>query len=117
MIVKDEESIEQALQMLAAEGTVRYSDQYSYIIITTPETLEYQCQRALARDDIAIVVPRGRESEMEDHTQALTRVKKQRAEEEKKKIREWVKEHPELATASAEEVPKIVKQIRKGETK
>jgi len=115
MIVHDVESIEQALQMLAAspEG-VRYSDQYSYIIITTPETLEYQCLSALARDDIAIVVSRGHESEMEGHTAALTRIKRQRVREEKRKIKEWIREHPELAKASAEEMPKIVKRIRRG---
>ena len=118
MVVKDESTLEEALQMLesSSEG-VRYSDAYSYIVITTPETLELQCRRALARNSIAIVVPRGREHEMESHAQELPRVRKQRAEEEKGKIKGWVKEHPELAKASAEEIPKIMKQIRRKEAK
>jgi len=115
MIVNDEETLEEALQMIQAEGKVRYIDQFSYIIITTPETLEYQCQHALERGDIAVVHPLGAEGE--SYTLALARVKKQRAGEEKRKIREWVREHPEIAEAPAEEIPKIVKRIRRERTK
>ena len=95
MIVHDESTVEEALQMLAAspEG-VRYSDQFAYIIITTPGTLEGQCSRALARNDIAIVAPHGRESEMENYNRELPKVRKWRAKEEKRKIKEWVEEHP-----------------------
>jgi len=113
MIVRDEESIEQALQTLSVEGAVRYSDAFSYIIITTSETLEAQCRSALARNDVAIVVPRGQESEMEDYARTLTIVRKQRAVEEKREIRGWVKEHPELFSVPAEEIPRIVKRMRK----
>ena len=113
MIVNDEETIEEALQMIQAEGQVRYSDKYVYVIITTPETLEYQCRKALERGDIAIVHPLGTEGE--NCTQALAKVKKQRAAEEKKRIREWVREHPEIAEASAEDIPKVVKRMRKEE--
>ena len=94
MIVKDEETLEGALQLLGSEGPVRYNDQYAYIIITTPETLELQCRRALARNDIAVVVSRGREQEMEEYSPNLRRIRKERAEEEKKKIKEWAEEHP-----------------------
>jgi len=118
VIVHNAETIEQALQMLASspEG-VRYSDQYAYVIIMALETLEYQCQRALARNDIAVVVPRGHEDEMEVHSSELLRIRKRRREEEKKQIKEWMREHPEIAKASAEDVPKIVRQLRKGEVK
>ena len=113
MVVHDEETLEEALLMVRSEGPVRYIDQFTYIIITTLETLEYQCQKALERGDIAVVYPIGAEGE--DYTQALARVKKQRALEEKKKIRDWLKEHPEIAKASAEDIPKIVKRILKSE--
>ena len=96
MIVHNEETLVEALQMIESQGAVRYSDEYAYIIITTPETLELQCRRALARNSIAIVVPRGHESEMEDHTTNLRVIKKRRAMEEKKMIKEWVREHPEV---------------------
>ena len=115
MIVHDEETLEQVLQMARAEGAVRYSDAYAYTVITTPETLEYQCTKALERGDIAIVHPL--DVEGEDYTQALAKVKKQRIIDEKKRIREWVKEHPEIAEAPAEEIPKIVRRMRKKETK
>jgi len=115
MIVHNEETLEEALQMVRAEGSVRYSDRYAYIIITSPETLEYLSRKALRRGDVAVVHPLGAEGE--SHTQALAKVKKQRVAEEKKKIREWVKEHPEIAEASAENIPKLVRQIRKRQTK
>lgn len=95
MIIHNEESIEAALQMLDAEGSVRYSDEYAYIIINQPHVLEDFSSRALRRNDIAIVVPYGRESEMEDYATNVRRIRKQRAEEERRKIKEWVKEHPE----------------------
>ena len=97
MIVKDEETLVQVLQLIEASGPVRYSDEYAYVIITTPETLELQCRRAFGRNDIAVVVPCGSESEMEDYARARSRIRKQRAEDEKKRIKEWVREHPEVA--------------------
>ena len=95
MVVKDEPTLHEALQMLESQGPVRYSDQYAFIVITTLETLELQCRRALDRNDIAIVVPRGHEREMEDYSQNLSKIRKQRAEEEKERIKEWIKEHPD----------------------
>lgn len=95
MIVHDEDTIEEALQMLSAEGSVRYSDEYAYIIINQPRVLEDFCGKALRRNSIAVVVPLGHESEMEDYARNVGRVREQRAEEEKRKIKAWVKEHPE----------------------
>ena len=106
MIVKDEESLDSALAMLESQGPVRYSDEYSYIIITTPETLELQCRRAFGRNDVAVVVPRGSESEMEDYAKVRLLIRKQRAEDEKREIKEWVREHPEVVT-------KIEKSLKK----
>ena len=95
MIVHDEETLEEALQMVGTEGSVRYSDQYAFVIVTAPETLEMLCRRAFDHNDIAIVVPRGQEHEMEVHSTELPKVRRWRAEEEKRKIKEWVREHPE----------------------
>jgi len=107
MIVKDEESIEEALQiMTASPGGVRYSDEYSYITIKTPGTLELQCRRALARNSIAIVVTKGLEREMEDHGYYLRIVRKQRAEDEKKAIKEWVRDNPRAVEILSEKLKK-----------
>lgn len=84
MIVKDEETTKQALQILNSSGAVRYSDEYAYVVITTSETLEYQCSRAVARGGIAIVVPHDHESEMEDYNASLRAVKQERTVKAKK---------------------------------
>ena len=55
--------------------------------------------------DIAIVVPLGQEHTMEDYDATLQRVRKRRAVEEKKAIRQYVSEHPEL-------VEKVEKKVR-----
>ena len=94
MIVHDDETLDQALQMIESLGTVRYSDHYAYVVVTTPGSLEKLCRSALERGDIAIVVPREQEHEMEEHAKVLLRVQKVRTEEEKRKIKEWVREHP-----------------------
>jgi len=71
MIVKDEETLQDALQMLETSPRgVRFVDTYAFRIITTPENLEYQCRRALKRWDIVVVVPLGSESAMEDQSKA-----------------------------------------------
>ena len=96
MIIKDEETLERALQMIHAEGVVRYSDEHAYVIISTPETLEHQARKALARNSIAIIAPRGQEHEMEDYSTHVRVIRRERVEEEKKNIKEWVREHPEV---------------------
>ena len=95
MIIKDEETLERALQMISAEGAVRYSDEHAYVIITTPETLELQARKALARNSIAVIAPRGQEHEMEDYSTHVRIVRRERIEEEKKDIKRWFREHPE----------------------
>lgn len=82
----------------ASSQGVRYSDHYAFIIITTPETLELQCRRALTRNDIAVVVPLGREREMENYTTTLRNVRVERARAEKRRIKEWMEAHPEVVT-------------------
>ena len=107
MIVHDESTLQEALQLLESRGLVRYSDEYAYIIITTPGTLELLCRRAFNRNDIAIVVPRGEEQTMEDHSRERPGVRRRRARDEKKAIRAWVREHPE-------QVQKIEKVLKRG---
>lgn len=94
MIVHDEETLQSALQTLESRGSLRYSDQYAYIIVTTPETLELLCRRAFDRNDVVVVVPRGEERSMEVHTVAQKTIRKKRADEERKRVREWAREHP-----------------------
>ena len=107
VVVKDEETLDEAL-LLVDSGPVRYSDQYAYVIISNRDTLEVQCRTALGRGDIAIVVPQGMESEMEDHSAELVKERAQRKRQEMKDIREYFREHPER-------VEKVEKRLRKGE--
>ena len=94
MVIHDEETLEESL-LLVDSGPVRYSDAYMYAILTNRDALEARSRTALERGDIAIVVPQGMESEMEDHTAELRRVKVRRKKEELKAIREYFREHPE----------------------
>lgn len=108
MVVHDEETLEEALLL---SSPVRYSDVYMYVVITSRDTLETRCRAALERGDIAIVVPCGMESTMEDHEAELKKVKAQRRVDEQKAMREYMREHPER-------VEKVVARVkaRKGKT-
>jgi len=118
MIVKDEESIDEALQILetSPEG-VRYDDRYSYLVVASPMRLARLCSEALGRGEIAIVVPRSREHEREEYDASLIKVRKERIEEERRRFKEWLKAHPEVAKASAAEVPGIMKRMHKESAK
>jgi len=95
VIVHDDETIEEALQMLESTGCVRYSDRYNYITIEVPGRLESCSRSAITRNEIAIVVPCGHEHEMENYDANLRRIRERRIEEEKKRVKEWIVEHPE----------------------
>ena len=94
MIIHDEESLEEAL-LLVEQGPIRYSDEYAYIIVNSPETLKYNVMRAFGRNDIAIVAPVGDESLMEVHHAERLKVMARRRVEEKKGVQEYFREHPE----------------------
>ena len=113
MIVHDEESLGSALAVLEASGVVKYVDEFQFRTITSPEQLESLCLAALERDDVAVVA--SNIVQLENYDAAKRLVRKQRAQEERRRIRAWVKQYPELAKAKAVEVPKLVKQIRKRE--
>jgi len=113
MIVHDEETLEEALVMVA-QGPVRYSDTYNYITISDAETLNRKVTSAFNTGDIAIIVPTGQEGSMEDHSQSLYKIRAQRKRQEAKDIRKWVAEHPEVKEAkSDEEIIKIYRKARK----
>lgn len=112
MIVHSEETLEGALQMLSASPLgVRYSDEYSYVVYSRVGQLEYALRRALARGDIAVVVPVGQEATMEDHTRERPKILAQRKRRELKDVRKWIAEHPELKEAKTEQ--EIIKLYRK----
>ena len=111
MIIHDEETLNEALQLLESSGPLRYSDEYAYVVVVTPETLESQCRRAFDRNDIVVVVPLGSESGMEDHAGARLSIRRRRAEDEKKAMKTWIREHPEVV----EKIKKSLKKRKKDE--
>lgn len=115
MIVHDLKTLEEAIQMLSREGSVRYIDEFSHRTITSPEQLERVSLQMLERDDVAVVAPSLQE--IESHYSARLAVRKRRAQEERARVRQWVSEHPELAEATAEEIPAIARRIRKEEAR
>jgi len=113
MIVHDEETLEEALVMVA-QGPVRYSDKHNYITISDAETLSRKVTSALNTGDIVIIVPTGQEGSMEDHSQSLFKIRARRKRQEAKDIRKWVADHPEIKEAkSDEEIIKMYHKARK----
>lgn len=96
MIIHNEETLEEALQILAASPKgVHYSDEYAFIIINQPHVLEDFSSKALRRNDIAIIAPYGHRNDMENYARNVARIRRRRAVEEKENIKRWVREHPE----------------------
>ena len=111
MIIHDEDTLQQALT-LVEQSPVRYSDQFAYVIVSSPGSLEKAARIALERNDIAIVVPVGQESTMEEHCRERPRILARRTRQELKAVRRWISEHPELKEAKTEQ--EIIKLYRKG---
>jgi len=95
MVVYDSESLEKALQLLKSAGTVRYSNRYMFLLVSDMQKLFTLCNAALKKGEVSIVVARGHEREMEDYEPSLRAIKKARKIEEQKRMRKWVREHPE----------------------
>ena len=119
MIVHNEETLEEALQMLSASPSgVRYSDQFAYVTYSRPLQLEGSLRSALGRGDIAIVVPAGQEASMEDHARELPRIQERRKRQDLRDVRAWISEHPELKEAKSEqEIIKLYRKSRKEDAK
>lgn len=113
MIVKDETTLAQAMDLIKA-GPVRYSDHNRFAIVERPEELEMWCKEQLKRDDIAIVVAHGRELFMEDYDYNVKLIRKARAVEERKAVRAWVTAHPREAQKAVERL-EAIEQVRRME--
>ena len=113
MIVHNEDTLQQALT-LVEQSPVRYSDQYAYVVVSSLNSLEKLCRSALGRKDVAVVVPVGQESSMEEHVRVKLRILDQRKRQELKDVKKWIAEHPELKEARTEqEVIKLYHKERK----
>lgn len=111
MIVHDEDTLQQALS-LVEQGPVRYSDEYAYVIVSSPGSLKKAAGTALERGDIVVVVPVGQEYRMEDHAKERPKVLERRKRRELKDVRKWISEHPELKEAKTER--EMIESYRKG---
>ena len=115
MIIQDEGSLEEALQLVEM-GPVRYSDRYSWTVMSSSGTLEKQATAALNRGEIAIVAPVGQEKTMEEYDPTVRKVLAQRKREEMKKVRAWVAQHPEVKEAKTEQdILRIYRKAQKEE--
>jgi len=114
LIIHNEDTLQQALT-LVEQGPIRYSDQFAFVVVSSPGTLENLSRNALGRNDIAIVVPLGQEALMEEHARERPRVLAQRKRQELKDVRRWISEHPELKEARTEqEIVSLYRRERKG---
>lgn len=109
MIIHNEETLEEGVA-LVKQGSVRYSDQYSYRLVTSEALLRTLALQALSRDDVAVVAMLGQERSMENHALALRTTKAQRRETETQAVKTWVREHPEVKKAeTASEIMRIIR--------
>lgn len=94
IIVKDDDTLEQAVQ-LAQQESVRYSDRYQFRTISSPETLRTLCNEAFGRSEIALVA--SLDEELPDYKATWRAYKAERREQKKqedKEMRQWIREHP-----------------------
>ena len=96
IVVKDDNSLSDALDLLSSKGQVRYSDRYEFRTIDNSAALTNKCREALGREEIAIVAPV--EESMPEYRVLAKQVDVERREAKKaeeKKARQWIHEHPE----------------------
>lgn len=108
MIVKDETTLQQAME-LTKVGPVSYNDNCTYFSTIEPEELRAKLEQRLRVDDIGIVALRGPQYPMEDYDYALKMVKKERRMAEQKAIRRWVTTHLQQVRKIVERVEKMAK--------
>lgn len=93
IIVKDDDTLDEALALLEQHGTVHYSDHFEYRTLSSPATLSAKCHEAIGRDEIALVAPLGEELPVYD---ALwPQVRSEIAAKRKRLAREWIRAHPQ----------------------
>jgi hypothetical protein len=95
IVVKDDDSLSAALDLLSSKGRVRYSDRYEFRTIDNSAALTNKCREALAREEIAIIAPI--EEAMPEYRVLAKQVEVERREAKiaaEKKARQWIREHP-----------------------
>ena len=97
IIVKDEDTIEQAVSLIDAEGTVHYSDHYMFRTLSSPEKLRVLCVEALSRGEIALVAPS--DEDLPDWTETFKKVKVTLRVEARERAEEWIRTHPDEVQA------------------
>lgn len=97
IIVKDEDTIEQAVVLVDAEGTVHYSDHYMFRTISSPEKLRVLCNEALSQGEIALVAPLG--EDLPDWKETFKKVKVALRAEAEERAQEWIRTHPDEVEA------------------
>jgi len=95
IVIKDENSIDEALVLLEQEGAVRYSDRYEFRTIRSPKVLRVKCAGVLESSEGALIGSLC--EELPSYDSVWPKVKAELAEARKKEAREWIKAHPEEA--------------------
>jgi hypothetical protein len=108
MIVKDETTLEQAME-LTKQGRVWYHDAVMFSTNMDPAELRVKLTQRIQVGDIGIVALAGPQYYMEDYDFALKMIRKQRKVEEQKAIRHWVTEHPAAVRKVQERAEKAAK--------
>lgn len=93
MIVKDDNTLQQALNLISL-APVYYSDENRFERVEDSTRLLDLMTTALDRGSIAIVS--NDKGHMENWNYEIKLVRKQRYIDEKKHIRTWVREHPDV---------------------
>jgi hypothetical protein len=94
IIVKNEDTLEQAVELLQKLDVVRYSDCYSYRKVSQPDSLKTLCTEALKRNEIALVAAVDEELPVYQRVWADVRVQiREERKRHDKEIRAWVRTH------------------------
>jgi hypothetical protein len=94
IIVKNEDTLEQAVELLQKLDVVRYSDCYSYRKVAQPDLLKTLCTEALGRSEIALVAAVDEELPVYQRVWADVRVQiREERKRHDKEIRAWVRTH------------------------
>lgn len=97
VVIKDEPSVEEAVQLLEQHGAVRYSDRYSYRTFRSPDTLRAVCLMSLERGEGAMISCL--DEDTPSYETVWLSVKKEIVERKKRDAREWIQKHPEEVRA------------------